>query len=84
MLFTDFPKHILIIASVLRGLGVQARQDMSESEYWGHVRGLWDERQAVIQKVYEQMVKTDELLTTLINTLSDAHTRPHHGEHVVA
>jgi hypothetical protein len=56
---------------------------MSESEYWGHVRGLWDERQAVIQKVYEQMVKTDELLTTLINTLSDAHTRPHHGEHLL-
>lgn len=56
---------------------------MSESEYWGHVRGLWDERQAVIQKVYEQMVKTDELLTTLINTLSDAHTRPYHGEHLL-
>lgn len=63
-----------------RDMRLQARKDMSEAEYWGHVKGLWEDRQSLIQKVYEQMIKTDELLTKLIASLSDAEKLPVHGK----
>lgn len=57
----------------------QAKAELPSEEYWSHVQKLWDERQEVIQRVYEQMVKPDELLTGLIGSLKDADKLPLDG-----
>lgn len=47
---------------------------LASGEYWPRVEALWAERQALLQRAYDEMLKPAEMLRDLIGTLSNAST----------
>lgn len=49
----------------------QAKESLlAKGEYWSGVEALWNERQAMLQQAYDEMLKPAEMLQSLIGTLS--------------
>lgn len=45
---------------------------VASGEYWPRVEALWGERQALLQRAYDEMLKPAEMLQKLIGTLAEA------------
>ena len=45
---------------------------MASGEYWPRIEALWGERQALLQRAYDEMLKPAEMLQKLIGTLAEA------------
>ena len=60
----------------------QARSNLGPEEYWSKIEKVWEERQALLQRAYDSMLKPAEMLAELISVISKPKNATNEGKYV--